>query len=89
MQSKNKPQPSKAEHDHIERIKALPCAVCHEPGPSDAHEPELGLWWLSIPLCRSCHMDNFNGWHGQRRMWAVMKQTEMTALNATIERLLK
>lgn len=88
MQSKNKPAPTTAERAHIARIKAMSCAVCHEPGPSDAHEIEQGLWWLSVPPCKDCHQGSFNGLHGQRRMWAVMKQTELTALNETLAKLL-
>jgi len=88
MQSRNKPAPTRAESEHIARIKAMPCAVCAEPGPSDAHEIEQGLWWLSVPLCKDCHQGSFNGLHGQKRMWAVMKQTELTALNQTLAQLL-
>lgn len=88
MQSKNKPAQTKAEREHVARVKAMPCAVCSEPGPSEAHEIEQGLWWLSVPLCPSCHRSEFNGLHGQKRMWAVMKQTELTALNQTLAQLL-
>lgn len=28
------------------------------------------------------------GWHGQKRMWAIKKMDELSALNITIERLL-
>lgn len=83
-----------AEKAHILRVKELPCAVCGAPGPSDAHHilegrtpgrkaPDL----LVVPLCKSCHQDNHNGIHGQRRMWDVMKATELVCLADTIERL--
>ncbi len=88
MQSKNKPQPTKAERQHIERIKSMPCAVCSASGPSEAHEPEQGLWFLSIPLCADCHRNPFLGIHGERRMWAIHKHTELTALNETLRALL-
>ena len=29
----------------------------------------------------------FNGWHGQKTMWRVMKMDELAALNVTLERL--
>ena len=89
MQSKNKPKPTKAESDHIERIKLMDCIVCWAPGPSECHELAQGLWWASIPLCPSCHRDNFNGIHGQQRMWKVKKMTELVALNATVRELMK
>ena len=28
------------------------------------------------------------GWHGQRRMWAIQKMDELSALDVTISRLL-
>jgi hypothetical protein len=89
MQSKNKKKPSKAESDHIVRIKEMPCQICQKAGPSEAHEIEQGLWWLSIPLCADCHRGSFNGIHGQKRMWSVMRKTELDALNETLEQLLR
>ena len=76
-----------AERAHVGSIKEMPCAICDANGPSDAHEIEQGLWHLSVPLCRDCHMGSQNGIHGQRNLWRVMKQTELTALNQTIGRL--
>lgn len=81
--------------DHMGRVKELPCAVCGASGPSDAHHilegrtpgrksPDL----LCIPLCKNCHQDNHNGIHGNRRMWDVMRKTELTCLAETIERLM-
>jgi hypothetical protein len=58
MQSKNKPAPRADEKRHIERIKAMPCAVCSASAPSEAHEIEQGLWFLSVPLCADCHRAN-------------------------------
>ena len=87
MKSKNKPALTAAERDHVERVKSLPCAVCDQPGPSEAHEIEQGQWFTSIALCPSCHRDNFNGIHGQGRMWSVYKMTELKALNETIRKL--
>lgn len=88
MQSKNKAQPTAAESEHIVRVKEMACAVCEEPGPSECHEIEQGMWWLSIPLCQSCHRGPLLGLHGQRRAWAVRRMSEMDALAGTIRRLM-
>lgn len=87
VQNKSKKPPTKAEAAHIERVKAQPCSVCDAAGPSDCHEPEQGLWFASIALCRDCHMGAKNGWHGQKIMWRVMKMDELRALAKTVERL--
>lgn len=90
MQSKNKPAPTKAEREHIERVKLLPCVVCGAGGgysaPSEAHEIEQGLWWASIAVCADCHRGH-NGWHGTKALWRIRKITELSALNETIKRL--
>lgn len=89
MNSKNKRAPTAAERRHIERIKALPCACCDAPGPSEAHEIEQGDWWTSIPLCPDCHRGPILGLHGQRRAWAVRKLTELGALSNTVRMLME
>lgn len=89
MQSKNKRPMTDAERKHVTRVKEMACIVCWAPGPSDAHEIEQGMWWLSIPLCKDCHQGSFNGIHGQRRIWNAKKITEHVALNATIRNLLE
>lgn len=58
----------------------------YAPGPSDAHEIEQGLWWLSIALCKDCHQGSFNGIHGQKRAWIVAKMDELKAANETNRR---
>lgn len=85
MQSKNKPKPTKAEAAHIARIAAMPCVVCDEPGPSEVHEPEQGMWWISMPLCPDCHRGP-QGWHGTRLRWKLRKVGELDAINTTIGR---
>ena len=87
MYSKNKARMTKAEHDHVSRVKELPCSVCNQAGPSEAHEPVQGLWFLSIALCPDCHRGSVNGLHGQKVMWRVMKLDEWSALNITLARL--
>ena len=87
MHSKNKKPMTKTEREYVDKIKAMPCAICDAPGPSEAHEIEQGFWFLSIPLCPDCHRGGRKGIHGQRMMWNVMKQTETSALNQTLERI--
>ena len=89
MRSKNKPAPTAAEKRHIERVKALPCSVCGASGPSEAHEPEQGLWFVSIALCADCHRGSVNGWHGQKVMWRIHKMGELDALAVTVRGLME
>lgn len=86
MQSKNKRTPTVAERSYIALIKAMDCGCCGQTGPSEAHEIEQGQWFTSIPLCADCHRGDHNGIHGQRRIWSVLKKTELSVLNETIER---
>ena len=87
MQSKNKPAQTKAEHEHVERVKSLPCSVCDSADTSECHEIEQGQWYTSIALCASCHRNSVLGWHGERRMWKLKKLDELKALNITLKRL--
>lgn len=87
MRTKNAKAISEAESAHLARVKALPCSVCGAAGPSDAHHIEQGQHFTVIPLCRDCHQGAFNGLHGQKRIWAVMKATELSCLNSTIKQL--
>lgn len=85
MNSKNiKPD----EREHLARVKELPCSVCSASPPSDAHHIKQGLHYLCIPLCKDCHQGQFNGIHGQARIWSVYKMDEMSALNKTIKAIL-
>jgi hypothetical protein len=74
------------EKAYVGLVKELPCSVCDAPGPSDAHHVKQHRQYTVVALCKDCHQGSFNGWHGQKRMWAVMKMDEQDALNATIER---
>lgn len=67
-------------------VKELPCSVCDESGPSDAHHIEQGLHYTVVALCKSCHQGSMMGWHGQKRAWAIKKMNELDALNVTIQR---
>jgi hypothetical protein len=72
---------------HIARVKALPCSVCDEPGPSDAHHIKQGLHFTTVALCKDCHQGPVMGWHGQKRAWAIRKLDELSALDVTLWRL--
>lgn len=87
MQSKNKPSMTAAERRHVTMIKEMDCVVCGASGPSECHEIEQGQWFTSMPLCPSCHRNNFSGIHGQKRAWIVRKMDELSALNETIRKL--
>lgn len=87
MHSKNKAPMTAAERRHVARVKELPCSVCGAAGPSEAHEPVQGKWWISIALCADCHRGEANGLHGRGVMWRIHKLDEWGALNVTIERL--
>lgn len=77
------------ERRHLARVKMLPCSVCDEPGPSEAHHVKQGSQYTCIALCPDCHRNQKLGWHGQKRMWAIKKMDELDALNKTIERLME
>jgi hypothetical protein len=58
------------------RVKALPCIICHKPGPSDAHHCIVGRYGTAkasdfdtIPLCKSCHQDGLTAIHRNKRAW--------------------
>lgn len=77
------------ERRHLARVKMLPCSICDEPGPSEAHHVKQGSQYTCVALCPECHRNPTLGWHGQKRMWAIKKMDELDALNKTIERLME
>ena len=87
MRSKNSKSISAAERVHVGRVKALPCSVCDEPGPSDAHHIKQGQHYTVVALCKSCHQ-GYNGLHGTKAFWRIRKMDELDALNITIQRLM-
>lgn len=87
MRTKNAKAITAAESAHLANVKSLPCSVCDRPAPSAAHHINQGDHFTTVALCDDCHQGSFNGLHGQRRMWLVMKITELGALNVTIRRL--
>ena len=88
MKTKNAKAIKAHESAHIARVKALPCSVCDEPGPCDAHHVKQGQHFTVVALCKSCHQGALMGLHGQRRMWAIKKMDEVDALAITVERVL-
>ena len=77
------------ERRHLARVKELPCSVCDEPGPSEAHHVKQGSQYTCVALCPDCHRNQVLGLHGQKRMWSIKKMDELDALNITIERLME
>jgi hypothetical protein len=75
------------ESAHIASVKALPCSVCDESGPCDAHHIKQGQHYTVVALCKDCHDGGFAGWHGQKRAWIIRKMDELDALAVTLERL--
>lgn len=82
MKSKNKPAQTAAEREHVQRVAQLPCVVCGSNEGSEVHEPEQGMWFISMPLCAPCHRGP-EGWHGTRLRWKLRKMSELKAINET------
>lgn len=86
MRSPNQRAMTKAEREHVGRVKALACSICDAPGPSYAHHIEQGLHHIVVALCWDCHQGPA-GWHGTKALWRVRKLDELKALNITLGRL--
>jgi hypothetical protein len=76
-----------AERRHVGKVKELPCSVCGQEGPSDAHHIKQHRQYTVVALCKSCHQGSIMGWHGQKRAWAIAKMDELDALNQTLKNL--
>jgi hypothetical protein len=76
-----------AERLHLALVKELPCSVCDQAGPSDAHHIKQGRQYTCVALCKSCHQGTKMGWHGEKRAWIIAKMDELDALNITIKRI--
>lgn len=87
MRTKNAKAITRKEHEHLGNVKSLPCSLCNQQGPSDAHHINQGQHFTTIALCKDCHV-NYNGIHGTKAYWKIRKMSELDALNVTIERLL-
>lgn len=86
MRTKNARAISRAEREHLARVKELPCSVCSAPGPSEAHHINQGDHYTTVALCIDCHRGSENGWHGRKTMWRIHKLDELGALNITLAR---
>ena len=89
MRSRNSKPMTRAEAAHVESVKLLPCSVCDEPGPSDAHHIKQGQHFTTVALCKDCHQGSENGWHGRKTMWRIHKMDELDALAVTLGRLIR
>ncbi|MBP9131021.1 MAG: hypothetical protein KBF50_12165 [Steroidobacteraceae bacterium] len=87
MRTKHAVAITKAEREHLARVKALPCSICDRPGPSEAHHIRQGRHFATVAVCEDCHRGAFAGWHGQKRAWAVRKMDELAALDVTLRRM--
>jgi hypothetical protein len=76
------------EREHIARVKELPCSICDQAGPGEAHHIKQHSQYICVALCTDCHRGSFLGWHGQKRAWIARKMDEIDALNVTIQRLM-
>ena len=71
---------------HLARVKALPCVVCHRPGPSDAHHVFCGRYgnrkasdFETIPLCKDCHQGP-HGIHTAKAAWIAVNGNDFDFL---------
>ena len=78
-----------AERKHVGRVKELPCSVCGQEGPSDAHHIKQHRQYTTVALCKSCHQGSKMGWHGEKSAWRIAKMDEIDALNQTLKNLFK
>lgn len=85
MRSKNAKSLTRAESEHIARVKAQDCSLCGAAGPCDAHHIEQGLHFCTVALCKDCHQGSVMGWHGQKAAWRIRKMDELDALNVTVK----
>jgi hypothetical protein len=61
---------------YMARVKALPCVICHRPGPSDAHHIICDRYGTNkasdfdvIPLCKAHHQDGPEAIHNGKESW--------------------
>lgn len=87
MRSKNSKAHTARESARLASVKELPCSVCDRPGPSEAHHIVQGQHFTTVAVCEDCHRGSFNGIHGRKTMWRIMKLDELGALDITLRRL--
>jgi hypothetical protein len=86
MRSKNSKAITRAESEHMSRVKEQACSCCDTPGPSEAHHIKQGQHFSTVAWCMSCHRGK-GGWHGDRTMFRIFKKDEVDCLAITIERM--
>lgn len=86
LRTKNAKAITRAEAEHMGRVKESGCAVCGEGGPVEAHHIRQGAHFTVVGLCTACHRGPL-GWHGDKTMWRIRKMDELSALNETLRRL--
>jgi hypothetical protein len=71
-----KPPKPKPNREHIAKVKALPCVICHAPPPSDAHHcihDRYGTQRVAdectIPLCKAHHQQGPDAIHNGKESW--------------------
>ena len=87
MRSKNSKSISRAESEHLRKVKESGCAVCGAGVGAvvQAHHIQQGLHYTTVALCPDCHTGPM-GIHGDKTMWRIHKINEMEALNETLRR---
>lgn len=83
MRSKNSRPLTRAEREHLERVKSLPCSWCGASGPSYAHHIKQGQHWTCVATCWECHQGP-KGLHGDQTLQRVYRMDELDALAVTI-----
>jgi len=87
MRSKNSKAISRAESEHLRKVKESGCAVCGAGTGAvvEAHHIQQGCHFTCVALCPDCHRGPM-GIHGDKTMWRIHKINEMEALNETLRR---
>jgi hypothetical protein len=85
MRTKNAKAITKAEREHMARVKESGCAVCDAGPYVEAHHIEQGQHFTVIGLCPDCHRGPM-GIHGDKTLWRIHKMDEIKALNETLRR---
>ena len=89
MRSKNSKAISRAESEHLRKVKESGCAVCGAGVGAvvQAHHIQQGLHYTTVALCPDCHTGPM-GIHGDKTMWRIFMINEMEALNETLRRVI-
>jgi len=86
MRAKNAKPITKAERDHMARVKSVSCVLCDAGPPSEAHHVKQGRHFATVALCTECHRGSF-GVHGDKTMMRIRKWDEIDCINETLRRI--